>query len=1499
MKIYYKITKSLAFLKFKMLLMLLCLAGVANAQLSGNYTIDATKTTSGTNYASWSAFASAIGTSGVSGPVRVSVLSNETTANVVTFNAISGTSSTNTVTITGNSNTLSSSSANEAILFNGADYVSISGLIIQKTGTGTAQTGIRFTNVSDYNTIASCTIEFTAQTTGSTAGGAYIAFATSGTSLTTTTTTQNGSFNSVKNCLMRTTNSAAPGPTFGIIDQQSTSSYTSVRNNNTFEGNTIRNFFFYGIFNQYSNGEQFINNDISRMAASSSSPINTTIYGIWTYYTYSTNRSTAYRGNNFHDMPHAGASASSTSNYINTYYTLYGWYNYGNTTNPVVFDKNTTRNIVAYSQFYHAYLYYAYVLDFTNNIVDKNVAYTTSANYVHWMYYCYDNNMVGNRITNNRFHTIGSSGTTYLFYNWYNYNNVRSLNRFDENTIDSNTSSGNLYTTYMYYMGSFSANKNRFTNNRGGSTTGLWYGFLFYYCNNLTVHNNLIANNYGYFSNYNIYTYNFNSGFTCDVRNNTIHTRPSSYMYHFCYGYLFQEMQSRFFFEGNILDAESNYYIYPAYLNNQTASTNIQSINHNSFLMLGTGGTQIWAVGQTTYNSYNAWKGDVKCGTGNNYTNPQWVNFATLDMRSNSFETQNNVPLATTLAATDLRSVARNTVRHDRGPKENFMDITATRTSYTLPSSVCAGHTTNAGITIKNTFVDTIYNFFVAYSINGKATRELVTQRILPGDTFRYNFKSPVVLSIAGQTAVKIYLDIPDDNTKNDSFTFTTLVKPAPGGGFYEFSTKTTTPNTAIYQRGRPFDVTVLDQPVIYDVQAPRVYSNSTYGTSLPNNWYATVQAYTQAGKAVTGASLTAPSGSTNMEVQFKTSDATLEDSTVTVILKVTDNNNGCDTFIRRNILIYPSIKADFTFPSKICNGDAVLFANTSKVNSGAMEFFWNFGTGNAADTSNAPEPVFQFPGSGKYKVTLTGKTMPYGFVFTKTYDVDVNAIPTVAFDKANACLGQDLIFTNTTKPLTAKMTWDFGNGATATTTDAKYKYSKPGTYNVTLSADLNGCVAKLTQKVYQFEKPVAKFVLKSGSCDNDAFEFTNQTTIGSGLVGSFWNFSDNGSVSTDESPKYTFSKSGNKNVKLVAMSEFGCKDSMVKTIEVRESPKAGFTNTPACSLTPTEFTNTTADVSGSVANYNWSFGDGSTSKTKSPTKNWSNLGPKTVTLLVTLDNGCSSVVTKQLSVLTQPKANFSATDVCAGDQVVFVNNTTWPQGDISYTWDFGDNTSSNSSDPSKLYNIIQTTSYNVTLYASIAGGCADSITQRVTINESPRTCDFQATPDYGFSYYGIKAEPVNASGVAGGQNNVDYTWVFAGGGTMKSKDVNAAVNYDLQSDGEYTVTMKALVRQTGCECSKTKKIIMNRAAVKDLQEVGVAVYPNPTAGDIKVATSETFGANITVNVMSIEGKMVSSRTVANEGVMSLNTDGLSNGVYLVQVTSGSKQVTKKITVQK
>jgi hypothetical protein len=100
-------------------------AGALKAQLSGSYTINSGSATGGTNYQTWSDFASALGTSGVSGPVKVTVSGTHTTTSAVTFNAISGVSSTNTIEIDGNGTTLSSSNSAEAILFNGADFVTI------------------------------------------------------------------------------------------------------------------------------------------------------------------------------------------------------------------------------------------------------------------------------------------------------------------------------------------------------------------------------------------------------------------------------------------------------------------------------------------------------------------------------------------------------------------------------------------------------------------------------------------------------------------------------------------------------------------------------------------------------------------------------------------------------------------------------------------------------------------------------------------------------------------------------------------------------------------------------------------------------------------------------------------------------------------------------------------------------------------------------------------------------------------------------------------------------------------------------------------------------------------------------------------------------------------------------------------------------------------------------------------------------------------------------
>jgi PKD repeat protein len=273
-------------------------------------------------------------------------------------------------------------------------------------------------------------------------------------------------------------------------------------------------------------------------------------------------------------------------------------------------------------------------------------------------------------------------------------------------------------------------------------------------------------------------------------------------------------------------------------------------------------------------------------------------------------------------------------------------------------------------------------------------------------------------------------------------------------------------------------------------------------------------------------------------------------------------------------------------------------------------------------------------------------------------------------------------------------------------------------------------------------------------------------------------------------------------------------------------------------------------------------------------------------------------MVEKDLVVLTQPTPNFAAEDVCSGDDVIFVNNTTWAQGEISYVWDFGDGTNSNNSDPVKQYITSVTLTPKVTLYAYIAGGCADSITKEIVINETPRTCDFVAEADYGYGFYGMKVEPVNQNGVVGGQDEVDYVWVFEGGGTQRTSGQDAAAYNDFATDGEYRVTMRATMQQTGCECSITKNVVMNRSNAQELLNDGVSVYPNPASGVFTVATTEVFGKNVTIEVRTMSGQLVKVMENVGTSMVQVDASAMSNGMYLVKVSNGEKEITRKLHIQ-
>lgn len=205
-----------------------------------------------------------------------------------------------------------------------------------------------------------------------------------------------------------------------------------------------------------------------------------------------------------------------------------------------------------------------------------------------------------------------------------------------------------------------------------------------------------------------------------------------------------------------------------------------------------------------------------------------------------------------------------------------------------------------------------------------------------------------------------------------------------------------------------------------------------------------------------------------------------------------------------------------------------------------------------------------------------------------------------------------------------------------------------------------------------------------------------------------------------------------------------------------------------------------------------------------------------------------------------------------------------------------------------------------MTLTAYLAGGCADSITKGVSIQELPRTCDFFAKPDYAFAYYGVNLEPMDDNSLIGGQAGIDYSWVVNGVGAKTSKDVNASVSYDLLQDGLYTITLQSTIRGSGCSCSKTKQFQLNRAEVRSLQN-GISVYPNPVSDMLHLQS--TPGSNLTSwNLYNSVGALVMNGSLTPNSVGSFNqsivdVSQLATGIYLLKVAGGSGVYQQSIVV--
>ena len=411
-------------------------------------------------------------------------------------------------------------------------------------------------------------------------------------------------------------------------------------------------------------------------------------------------------------------------------------------------------------------------------------------------------------------------------------------------------------------------------------------------------------------------------------------------------------------------------------------------------------------------------------------------------------------------------------------------------------------------------------------------------------------------------------------------------------------------------------------------------------------------------------------------------------------------------------------VSADFT--SSTSNLTAS-FTDTSTSNSGTVNsWFWDFGDGGVATAAN---PSHTYSTGGTYTVSLT-VTDNQGASDTSIKNVAVATAgpPTAGFTFSVSSLTANFTDTSTDSDGTiASRSWNFGDGGVSTSANPSHTYAAAGTYTVSLTVtDNSGATDSVSQSVTltvsnSNEAPTAGFSSRDSGLTVD---FNNFSTDSDGtIVSQSWNFGD-GATSTAQNPSHTYSSSGIYTVSLTVTDNDGASDTLSKSVTVidnsNQAPTAGFSSS-ASDLT-VNFTDASSDSDGTIASRSWNFGDGSASTSTNPSHTYSAGGTYTVSLTVTDNDGASDTFSQSVTVIDPNQVPSPGFTSSASDLTVnFTDASSDSDGTIaSRSWNFGDDSTSTSTNPSHTY--ADGGSFTVRLTVTDNDGASNTFSKSVVV---------------------------------------------------------------------------------------------------------------------------------------------------------------------------------------
>ncbi|NMC04845.1 MAG: PKD domain-containing protein, partial [Candidatus Lokiarchaeota archaeon] len=357
--------------------------------------------------------------------------------------------------------------------------------------------------------------------------------------------------------------------------------------------------------------------------------------------------------------------------------------------------------------------------------------------------------------------------------------------------------------------------------------------------------------------------------------------------------------------------------------------------------------------------------------------------------------------------------------------------------------------------------------------------------------------------------------------------------------------------------------------------------------------------------------------------------------------------------------------------------------------------FLWDFKDGSY---STSAAPLHLYNTAGTFNVSLT--VMDHdGDIEYAWYIILVQAprVPVAAFTQNATVIvqGQQVgfSFTGDEGNTPASFTWDFGDGNSSSSREPTHTFVVAGNYTVTLTitdfdgdVDVGWVLIMVQADVVQTVSFNASQVIVIGG---QPVTFTPSVAGGNGPLTWSWDFGDGNASIVEGVVMHVFTTHAGSpfNVSLTVIDSDGDKIVYWLEITVLEDffPSVSFSvNATSCIVNETiVFTPSVAGGNGPLT-WSWDFGDGNASIVEGVVMHvfTTHVGsPFNVSLTVTDDDGDVVIYWLMLDVEedTSPVIHFlvNATNVTAGQQVLFTPVITGGNEPFTWFWDFGDGSTS------------------------------------------------------------------------------------------------------------------------------------------------------------------------------------------------------------------------------